>query len=898
MVNGNITYTNTIAGALAINGDPQYAAVGFTGRYLKFECLSYGTSAGLSSLLVMGNEVLKITSCECSDSSTERECHYAIDQITTEANNGWVEHPYKNEGLGGANPTPGWIVFNIGGAPQVSRIGFISGIGREDKSVTDFAVEVKTGGIYEEVTNFRFMTIGHNVPTNQNIIGNRGSCDPQDNTQVSFTPVSSVEAVKFTVFASNDADDNNALVNEFYVYRSPPPPTPAPTPPPTYSCVGQPAGWVSAGGSDCATYYLSEYCTLSGGYGAGWEESYGTFDLWAVSGIGPVSACCGCGGGALEKCNDFDGWVAAGGSSCEEFAERQWCTAEGDYGAGWLPVWGTFADSASSGVNAILACCGCGGGCTDTTGWIDSKGYDCATYVGAGWCTPRGGYGPQWDMKEWGTFDMAGTNYLGADEACCGCGGGAKAPCGNFKSDTMCPPSHCKWTGTVCEKSDEPQAVWPPPGVGCDSTPAHWKSAGGSSCAQYASEKYCTPQGTYGTGWEVTFATFDIWATDGNDALMACCECGGGSTRGDPTPEQVAENYHYVKVGKGYCGSTKEEELANRISSWFYDQTKEDAERNCNSDPNCEGFHWSVKNSHYVLVGKVGVHTCCDTQNQDVCYKKHGVTPAPTAGPTVYQEPYFEVGRGYCGTTEEEEIGNRIGTWVYVNGTKLAGEACTLEPLCQGFHWNVWDSSYVLLSKVSSSRTCCETNKGDRCMKRMIPWDGVIEEAPYEAPEGQVVFSMVVSGVDFLPIIGEFTTACKEAIAAEAGSDISPANVEVVVSERNTVQVTITPPQGVHARVIQSALTSSPTLTESIMETLKQIPDIDTHINGAIMKISDLTAPAVQAVFTGDAAQGHLDEAWLTWNETLHAPPTTATTTTTEKRYAPGEYRDFTAPAR
>jgi hypothetical protein len=289
------------------------------------------------------------------------------------------------------------------------------------------------------------------------------------------------------------------------------------------------------------------------------------------------------------------------------------------------------------------------------------------------------------------------------------------------------------------------------------------------------------------------------------------------------------------------------------------------------------------------LIGKVTQYTCCDTENKDVCYKKYGVTAAPTLGPTVYQEPYSEVGRGYCGKTEEEEVMNRIGSWVYTNSTKTAGEACTEEPLCEGFHWNVYDSSYVLLSKVGTW-TCCESDKGDRCMKRMKPWDGVVVEMPYEAPEGQIVFTMVVSGVDFLPIIDEFTTAVKEAIAGEAGSEIVPSYVDVMISTGNLLQVTITPPQGVHARLIQSALTSSQTLTESIKEKIMQVSGIDDHINGGILEVKDLTAPVVQAVFTGDSAQGHLDEAWLAWNESLHAPPATTTTTTTAKRYAPGEY--------
>jgi hypothetical protein len=213
---GNITYTDTLSGALAISGEMQSAPVGFTGRFVKFECLSYGVAPGITSLQLMGNEVLQITSCEASDSASEKECHYAFDGITTQANNGWLEHPM-------AELKSSWIVVNVGNAPEVSRIGIISGIGREDHSINDFEVEVKTSGIFEEVTNLRFLQTVTNIATGQKIAGNRASCDGQNLLQLSFTPVYGTEAVKLTVHGSNDAGDNNAVLNEFYVYRAPPP---------------------------------------------------------------------------------------------------------------------------------------------------------------------------------------------------------------------------------------------------------------------------------------------------------------------------------------------------------------------------------------------------------------------------------------------------------------------------------------------------------------------------------------------------------------------------------------------------------------------------------------------------------------------------------------------------
>merc|ERR1719163_1354967 len=62
----------------------------------------------------------------------------------------------------------------------------------------------------------------------------------------------------------------------------------------------------------------------------------------------------------------------------------------------------------------------------------------------------------------------------------------------------------------------------------CSTEPADWRSAGLSDCATYVSSNYCTADGGYGSGWEPTFATFSIWATNGVTALQACCGCGGG----------------------------------------------------------------------------------------------------------------------------------------------------------------------------------------------------------------------------------------------------------------------------------------------------------------------------------------------------------------------------------
>jgi hypothetical protein len=278
-------FDEEISGTLEIVGEPQAAPVGFTNRYLKFECLTYGVSAGLTSVFVLGNEMLPVTSCESSSSASEQECHYAFDGSITNANNGWVNHPYGSFVVDGK---PSWVVFNIGKAPEVSRVGIVSGIGRKDHSITEFMLEVKTGGVYEEVSGIVFLPVGHTTVSNQQIMGNRAKCNGSDVLQIAFTPVFAVEAIKFHVFHSNDAEgDDNVILNEFYIYRAPKPPTPVPTPASTVACVGNPPGWVSAGGSDCATYFVKQYCTYTGEYGPGWESTFGHFDLWMVEGVDP-----------------------------------------------------------------------------------------------------------------------------------------------------------------------------------------------------------------------------------------------------------------------------------------------------------------------------------------------------------------------------------------------------------------------------------------------------------------------------------------------------------------------------------------------------------------------------------------------------------------------------------
>jgi hypothetical protein len=66
------------------------------------------------------------------------------------------------------------------------------------------------------------------------------------------------------------------------------------------TCTDNPSDWVSSSssGSTCTDYVNNNYCTSSGGFGTGWQSSYGVFDDYATDGIDASEACCGCGGGS------------------------------------------------------------------------------------------------------------------------------------------------------------------------------------------------------------------------------------------------------------------------------------------------------------------------------------------------------------------------------------------------------------------------------------------------------------------------------------------------------------------------------------------------------------------------------------------------------------------------
>jgi hypothetical protein len=282
-------FDKVVSGQLEKTGDQQIVPVATHGQYLKFEFITYGVAPGLSSLFVMGNEVLTVSSCSSSDHLERQSCAEASDRVYETTGNGWAYGVMRME--------PSWAIFNLAGGPTISRVGFISGVGHSSGTIHDTNIEVKSMGAFQPVTNLEMMF------GNASAGGNRVNSTWQQHLQLAFQPVLLAEAVKiimhqYVVRTWLGETRSQPILNEFFVYRSPQDETPAPTLAPTPVCVNSPPGWTSAGGTDCATYYAKEYCTLSGGYGEGWEDSFGSFDLWATKGYSPLFACCACGGGS------------------------------------------------------------------------------------------------------------------------------------------------------------------------------------------------------------------------------------------------------------------------------------------------------------------------------------------------------------------------------------------------------------------------------------------------------------------------------------------------------------------------------------------------------------------------------------------------------------------------
>merc|ERR1719498_960082 len=190
--------------------------------------------------------------------------------------------------------------------------------------------------------------------------------------------------------------------------------------------------WKDVEGDTCETYGNAEFCLPNGQPGAGWQTEWGGLADYAVEDKDATQACCACGGGSSAGCKDQPGWYDSEGEGCLDYANNNYCKADGTTGDGWSSEWGSLELYATSGLAATSACCACGGGagsaptqqvCTDLI-WRDAEGSNCAEYQSEQYCTHGGLQGVGWEPT-WGKLEDYAVDGKSAIQACCACGGGS-----------------------------------------------------------------------------------------------------------------------------------------------------------------------------------------------------------------------------------------------------------------------------------------------------------------------------------------------------------------------------------------------------------------------------------------------------------------------------------------
>ena len=84
-------------------------------------------------------------------------------------------------------------------------------------------------------------------------------------------------------------------------------------------------------------------------------------------------------------------------------------------------------------------------------------------------------------------------------------------------------------TTTSSTSSTSSTTVEPTTGVPeCSGFPAQWSDTYGASCSKYAEMQWCSVDGATGPGWDERWGKISSFGTNGQNALEACCECGGG----------------------------------------------------------------------------------------------------------------------------------------------------------------------------------------------------------------------------------------------------------------------------------------------------------------------------------------------------------------------------------
>ena len=190
---------------------------------------------------------------------------------------------------------------------------------------------------------------------------------------------------------------------------------------------------------------------------------------------------------SAQQCQDMrfrknESWVDSMGFSCELYEGANWCTPSKGYGNGWdissdgreegvgdnvCQGWGRFKKfknpvKTKSGLSAMQACCGCGGGirnstnfsnelpiytgvrkypyanndhhfskeeetnsncynCKENQVWHDSCGYSCLAYYYGNFCTKDGKTGRGWNIEDYGPISSYKNGGKDAFEACGAC---------------------------------------------------------------------------------------------------------------------------------------------------------------------------------------------------------------------------------------------------------------------------------------------------------------------------------------------------------------------------------------------------------------------------------------------------------------------------------------------
>mmetsp|Transcript_110405 Transcript_110405/g.356071 ORF Transcript_110405/g.356071 Transcript_110405/m.356071 type:complete len:706 (-) Transcript_110405:182-2299(-) len=335
------------------------------------------------------------------------------------------------------------------------------------------------------------------------------------------------------------------------------------------ACVDEPKGWRDKEGEDCGIYGMDGFCTITGGYGIGWEEALGNFSAFAVDGRSAAEACCNCGGGKLpERCTDVAEWADVDGDTCQSYIEHAWCNQIGGYAIGWGAEWGTFeSHSVKSKGSASAACCACGGGKS-----LDAITPSLVTTSGSATAAdnddddddeddkrpnspppalPTSGDTIQVLRKTWNGCACKPTWVDEGDSVTC------TTTCCNPDKDPV--GEWCMVEDKDCE--DQVRGYCRPPGVvsrACRDEPRGWRDSDAEDCGTYGSEGFCTVLGGYGVGWDASWGAFEAFKAAGTTATAACCNCGGGKL-----PSGCVDTAHWADDDGDTCQSYVESRWCN-----------------------------------------------------------------------------------------------------------------------------------------------------------------------------------------------------------------------------------------------------------------------------------------------------------------------------------------------